>query len=269
MSKTILITGSTDGIGFLTAEKFLQQGHTVLMHGRSRSKLSEQYKKLVSNESKGKLVCYCADLSNFGEVERMAKEIVDDHNSIDILINNAGVFKVPNSKLENGLDVRFVVNTISPYLLTKHLLPIIPASGRVINVSSAAQSPVNLEAVSGHTDLSDSEAYSQSKLGLIMWTFHLARRKIDGSPIFLAVNPASFLGSKMVKEAYGREGKDIGIGVDALVRASMGSEFLNMSGSYYDNDYEQFRQPIEDAQDPEKNKMLVRKIEELILKETK
>ena len=94
-----------------------------------------------------------------------------------MLINNAGVYKTPDPVTQDGLDVRFVVNTIAPYLLTQRLLPAMRPSGRVVNVTSAAQVPVNLEALAGRVRLDDMAAYAQSKLGLVMWSRAIALKR--------------------------------------------------------------------------------------------
>jgi len=244
MTKTILITGSTDGIGLLTAQKLAAAGHTILLHGRSEEKLSA-----AAKEVDGNVKTFRGDLSDVDEVKALAASIRQAHEELDVLINNAGVLKVANPVLENGLDVRFMVNTIAPYLLTELLLPIVPKDGRVVNLSSAAQAPVNPDAMLGKVRLDEMNAYAQSKLGITIWTRELAKEQPDG-PVFVAVNPASLLGSKMVKEGYGIAGKDLSIGADILCEAALGDTFANASGKYFDNDSGQFSQPHSAALDP-------------------
>ena len=138
MSKTILITGSTDGIGFETAKLLLSMGHKVLLHGRNATKLAEVENKLSAKSSAGQIESYVADLSKLDDVEALAKAVSEKHTHLDVLINNAGVFKTPKPVAENGLDVRFMVNTIAPYLLTQRLMPLLGKSARVVNLSSVA-----------------------------------------------------------------------------------------------------------------------------------
>jgi len=265
MKKTILITGSTDGIGKATAEALLKQGHTVLLHGRNQNKLETVKRELSKTNGSADIKIYSADLSDFALVEQLAEAISKDHQAIDVLINNAGVFKVPNKTAKNGIDIRFVVNTISPYLLTKKLSPLLGSKGRVINLSSAAQASVDITALGEANCLSDDMAYAQSKLALTMWSRHLAQIQNEQGPAIIAVNPASFLGSKMVKEAYGTQGNDLQIGVDILVRASLSEEFSDASGLYFDNDKGAFSDPHPDALDPIKNQAVTEKIEEILL----
>lgn len=243
MTKAILITGATDGIGLLTAKQLAEQGHTVLLHGRSAEKLAS-----AAGEVGGSPKTYRADLSRLEEVEGLAKALRDDHAQIDVVINNAGVFKLPNPRTEAGLDARFVVNTLAPYLLVQRLLPMLPKEGRVVNLSSAAQASIDVAALRGDGALEDMAAYAQSKLAITIWTQEMARLHQDG-PVFIAVNPGSLLASKMVKEGFGVAGNDLSIGADILCRAALLDEFADASGAYFDNDMGGFGQPHSAARD--------------------
>ncbi len=97
-----------------------------------------------------------------------------------------------------------------------------------------------------------------------MWSRHMADEFADAGPAVIAVNPGSLLGSKMVKEAYGMDGKDLGIGADILRRAAVSSEFDHASGRYFDNDSGQFRNPHPDALDPSLNAALVAAIDDIL-----
>lgn len=264
MQKTILITGSTDGLGLETAKELVSQGHQVLLHGRSKTKL-EQAQKVLNEISGSRVNSYLADLSNLSEVEAMAKAIIEGFDKLDVLINNAGVLKTPEPITKDGMDVRFVVNTLAPYLLTQKLLPLLGTTGRVINLSSAAQSSVNVEALAGRVRLSDDlDAYAQSKLAITMWSRVMASSLNTNGPVIIAVNPGSLLATKMVKEGFGMPGNDIRIGADILIRAALSDEFASASGKYFDNDSGNFASPHADALDQKKSEEVVSVIESIL-----
>jgi NAD(P)-dependent dehydrogenase (short-subunit alcohol dehydrogenase family) len=264
LPKKILITGATDGIGLATANMLVSLGHTVLLHGRNSAKLEKVKKTLSALQDGGCVESYVADLSRMADVEALAKAVADQHTRLDVLINNAGVYSSPDLMTPDGLDVRFAVNTIAPYLLTKRLIPLFGSAGRVINLSSAAQFPVDPEALAGKGELSDGAAYAESKLALTMWSRNMAFSLKSDSPAIIAVNPKSMLGSKMVKQAYGVAGGDLRIGAEILTRAALADEFADATGQYFDNDIGQFSSPHPDALNPQKCEEIVRVIEALL-----
>ena len=263
MPKTILLTGATDGIGLETAKMLAADGHRVLLHGRNPKKLETVAQALA--DQGGQIESYVADLSRLTDVEALAQAVSDKHKKLDVLINNAGIFKTPAPITPDGFDVRFVVNTIAPYLLTQRLLALMDASGRVINLSSAAQAPVDPDALAGRVHLSDDfDAYAQSKLALTMWSRHMAQAHEDGGPVIVAVNPGSLLDSKMVKEAFGQSRGGVEIGAAILVRAALSDEFKEATGQYFDNDSGRFAPPHPDALDERRCEEVVRGIEAII-----
>lgn len=263
-TKTILITGATDGIGLGAATSFAELGHHVIMLGRNQQKLDKQQQALQERFSDAKISTVLADLSDLRSLATTIEDKIKKLGHIDVLVNNAGVFKVKDPMTLDLLDVRFVVNTIAPYLLTRALIPQMDRTSRVVNLSSAAQAPVSLSALAGKTQLSANEAYAQSKLAITMWTHYLATEKGDMGPTFIALNPASLIGTGMVKEAYGIEGKPLSIGSDIIVKASLSDEFVNANGKYFDNDIGQFANPHPDALNGKKVTELVVHIEKIL-----
>ena len=261
MPKTILITGATDGIGLETAKMLVSLGHTVLLHGRNPAKLKAVETALSALPGAGRIETYVADLSRLSEVEPLAQAVAETHATLDVLINNAGVYAARDAMTPEGLDVRFAVNTIAPYLLTQLLLPRMPASARIVNVTSAAQAPVDRRALAGETKLSDGAAYAQSKLALIMWSRALAASRGGAGPAVIAVNPGSLLPTKMVKKVYGSTRGHVGIGAEILTRAALADDFADASGQYFDNDEGRFAPPHADALDPAKVQDITRAIE--------
>lgn len=268
---TLLLSGATDGIGLATAHQLLnhyrqrQQPLTLLLHGRNTEKLAHTRGQLAKAGGEAiTLFTYQADLSDLSQVRTLAQAVLQAHPKVDVLINNAGIFKTPAPIAANGLDVRFVVNTLAPYLLTRELLPHMPAQARVVNLSSAAQAPINWAALKGEQRIAeDFKAYAQSKLAITLWTWMLAQAHPQG-PMFVAVNPGSLLASKMVKEGFGVAGNDLSIGADILLRAATSDEFEGHSGDYYDNDAKAFGPPHADARDAEQGRQLIACMDALI-----
>ena len=241
MTKIILITGGTDGLGRETARALAALGHNVVAHGRNAQKL-EQLKAEIGAH----LTTVQADMSDLSQVAQMARDLIKTHDRIDVVINNAGVFKTSQPRLGNGMDVRFVVNAFAPALLSNLLLPIMPKDGRLVHLSSAAQAPVDVDALADRRKLQDFDAYAQSKLALTMWSQEFASKHPDG-PVSVAINPGSLLATKMVREGFGTSGNDLNIGVDILSRAALSDEFAAASGQYFDNDSGRFAAPHSDA----------------------
>lgn len=267
MQKTILVTGATDGIGLETAKMLFAAGHNVLLHGRNPTKiaaLEAQLNDMASHNNTGTYAHFIADLSDLAEVSALVDAVKARYSRIDVLINNAGILRVADAHTAMGVDVRFVVNTLAPYLLTKQLLPLIPQDGRVVNLSSAAQAPVTINALLGNVALDERHAYAQSKLALTMWSRYLGLEHQHTGPVIVSVNPKSLLGSNMVKEAYGIAGGDIRLGADILYRAALSDEFVNAHGQYFDNDAECFADPHRDALDSHKVSAVIEAIESLL-----
>ena len=263
MKKTIMITGATDGIGYVTAKNLVQIGHKVLIHGRNPEKVKRVATEL-NDLGQEKVLSFVADLSDLKLVQKLADEVKERDIRLDVLTNNAGVFKTRNPITPDNLDVRFVVNTIAPYLLTKLLFPFFAEKSRVINLSSAAQAPINIEALKGNVRLGDMEAYAQSKLAITSWTSFLAKKLANKkNAIFIAVNPGSLLASKMVKEGFGVSGKDINIGARILEKLATSAEFEDANGKYFDNDIGRLTSLHPDVLNKQKSEALITTLETL------
>lgn len=262
--KTILITGATDGIGAQTAKRLAAEGHNLLVHGRSAAKLTALVQQLRAIRGAKSVEAFRADFASLTEVARLARQIVDRNGPLDVVINNAGVFRTDTVEAPDGRDVRMVVNTLAPALLTRIVLPVIPAQGRFVHLSSAAQAPVDLRALSGPFQLEAMSAYAQSKLALTMWSQSLADELGADGPVSVAVNPGSLLATRMVKEGFGVEGNDISIGAAILRSAALSDEFRDATGLYYDNDIARFSTPHADASDAAKVTAVTQSIESAI-----
>ncbi len=261
MYKTILITGSTDGIGKLAALKLAEAGHQVYLHGRDAEKLASviaEVKAVATGEAVDRVGGFVADFSDPTAVLKMASDVNEKLPKLDVLINNAGIYTTSAATTKDDLDIRFVVNYLAPYELTNALLPLLKQSSkaRIVNLSSAAQTPISYEAFAGQASLDDKAAYAQSKLALTMWSMGLADKVASDDINVIAVNPGSLLNTKMVDEAYGHHWSSADKGANILAEMAISDEFANDTGKYFDNDIKdgdhgdargEFGQPHTDA----------------------
>lgn len=255
--KTILITGSTDGIGKLTALKLAKEGHEVYVHGRSKAKVDSVITEIKNASNNENIKGFIADFSDLNAVKQLAEQIKNNISSIDILINNAGILKTPSEKTKDGLDIRMSVNYLAPYILTEAIIPVLEKGTNtiIVNLSSAAQSSVKKGILTGDVSTSANEAYAQSKLALTMWSFYFAKQHPNITTI--AVNPGSLLNTKMAKEAYGQHWSPAEKGVDILYDLAMSEANKNESGKYFDNDKGSFSNAHPDAYDEAKIQTLL------------
>ena len=264
MNKTILITGSTDGIGKLAALKLAKDGHEIYLHGRNAKKLEAVILETKTASNNDKVKGFVADFSDLKAVKEMAATIQQDLPKLDVLINNAGVYKSATAKTNDGFDIRVAVNYFAPFILTNALLPLLKKgnTSRIINLSSAAQAPVSMEGLKGTTQLTAMEAYSQSKLALTMWSLYLAEKEPDLTVI--PVNPGSLLNTNMVQEGWGFHQSPADKGGNILYDLAILEKYQNASGKYFDNDIGRFG-PVHPAGNSQEGvEMLIEKTKELL-----
>ena len=256
MAKTILITGSSDGIGKLAAIQLAKEGHQIIIQGTKADKLTNIFEAINQVNANASVHSIIADFSEFENINTFIEEVKNNYPKIEVLINNAGLFKSAQLKNSNGLDLRFMINYFAPYLITNALLPNLKQSEnpKVINLSSAAQAPVSLNALNGNAELSNQESYAQSKLALTMWNNYFAAKHLGLTSI--ALNPGSLLNTRMVREAFGRHWSPAEKGSDIIYELVL-ADNKEMSGKYFDNDQGNYGMAHPDAYDQEKTQKLI------------
>ena len=184
--KICLVTGSTSGIGKVTARELANRGATVVLVSRSRAKgeaTQAAIKQATGNQDVELLV---ADLSVLEDVRRLATEFQQTHSHLHLLVNNAGGAYPRRTLTSDGFEATLAVNYLAPFLLTELLLDILKASApaRIVNVSSATHANVSIEFdnLQGEKKYANLRNYSQAKLALLLWTYELARR-LEGTGV--------------------------------------------------------------------------------------
>lgn len=185
-SKTVLITGATDGIGKQAAKELASMGAKVVIVGRNEEKCIQSIEE-VSNFSGNSNVNYLlADLSSMGEVKNLAEEFRSKYDRLDVLINNAGAAFLNRQVTVDGFEKTFATNHLAYFLLTALLLDMLKASSpsRVISVSSNSHynGKIRFDDPNLNRFYFVMRAYSQSKLANVLFTYALAKR-LEGSGV--------------------------------------------------------------------------------------
>jgi NAD(P)-dependent dehydrogenase (short-subunit alcohol dehydrogenase family) len=107
--KTALVTGATDGIGRHTATRLAQDGWRVLVHGRNPSRIEESVKMIKLKAPGAEVEAYRADFANLDDVRRLGNEVLANHTTLDLLINNAGVYEESMQTTKDGREFVFQV----------------------------------------------------------------------------------------------------------------------------------------------------------------
>jgi NAD(P)-dependent dehydrogenase (short-subunit alcohol dehydrogenase family) len=239
--KTILITGSTDGVGHRVAERLAAAGSKVLVHGRDRARAESLLARI--HEAGGKATFYPADFSSLEEVRTLADAIERDHDRLDILINNAGVGTggsgAGREVSRDEHELRFAVNYLAGFLLTRRLLPLLKASGpaRIVNVSSAGQQPIDFSDIMLTRGYSGVRAYCQSKLAQIMFTFDLAEELAGSGVTANCLHPATYMNTTMVRQAGVAPMSTVDQGADAVLNLAVGADLEGRTGLYYNGQH--------------------------------
>jgi NAD(P)-dependent dehydrogenase (short-subunit alcohol dehydrogenase family) len=255
MRRTILVTGATDGLGRELARRAHAGGWNVLAHGRSAERLERLAAELDGART------LRADLSSLAEVAALAGAVVDATERLDVLVNNAGVGTAEpggGARVESvdGHELRFAVNYLAPYSLTRRLLPLLRASApaRIVNVASAGQAPIDLDDAMLEHGYSGGRAYSQSKLALIMLTLDLAAELDPAAVTANALHPGTYMPTSMVRAAGVHPLTPLEHGVDATWRLIADPALDCVSGRYFNVDRE--ARPEGQALDPDVRRAL-------------
>lgn len=256
--KTILITGSTDGVGRMTAERLGAAGATVLVHGRDRVR-GEEVVQAIGRKG-GKATFYQADLASLPDVRKLAEAVRRDHPRLDVLVNNAGIGTAGRSGVRqesvDGHELRFAVNYLAGFLLTRLLLPLLKESApaRIVNVSSLGQQAIEFDDVMLTRDYSGGRAYCQSKLAQILFTVDLAGELKGTSVTANCLHPATYMATTMVRQSGVAPMSTVEDGCQAILHLIAGDDIENQSGLFFDRLHESRADP--QAYDPEARRRL-------------
>jgi NAD(P)-dependent dehydrogenase (short-subunit alcohol dehydrogenase family) len=236
--KTVLVTGSTDGVGRYVAARLAAAGAKVLIYGHD----SERAKKLA-DEIRGQghyaPIFYQADLSSLSGTRQLAQAVIARHKRVDVFISNAGIGSRtlgPERRASaDGYELRFAVNYLAGFLLAHLLLPLLKASApsRIVNVASLGQHPLDFDDVMLTKGYNGTRAYAQSKLAQIMFTIDLAR-ELEGSGVTVnALHPATYMNTTMVREGGITPVSTVEQGGEAILHLVDGDDVAGKTGLFF------------------------------------
>jgi NAD(P)-dependent dehydrogenase (short-subunit alcohol dehydrogenase family) len=237
----VLVTGATDGLGRAVASDLAAQGHTVLAHGRNPERLADLDFAART---------YHADYASLDEVRALADQLLQAEDRLDVLVNNAGIGTTlpgDGQRMESrdGYELRFAVNYLAHFALTERLLPLLERSApaRIVNVSSAGQAPIDFDDVMLERHYEPTQAYAQSKLAQVMFTFDLAERLDPMQVIANCLHPATYMPTKMVLHARGSAVSSLEEGAAATERLAVDPALDGVTGRYFNGDEESAAHP--------------------------
>ncbi|WP_018681588.1 SDR family NAD(P)-dependent oxidoreductase [Actinokineospora enzanensis] len=237
MTKTILITGATDGLGRGLAEALAREGHRVLAHGRDTARLDRVGVELGIPAGDR----LRADLAELDQVRALAADTRAATDRLDVLVVNAGIGGgEPDGRdrrvSADGHELRFAVNHLAGFLLTLELLPLLRASSpaRVVLVSSLGQRALDFDNLMLERGYDGSRAYCQSKLAQIMFGISLAERVPAAEVTVNSLHPATYMPTKMVLLERGSHLEELSVGVNAVRRLAVDPDVADTSGAFFD-----------------------------------
>lgn len=234
--KTVLVTGSTDGLGRELARALAADGAHVVVHGRN----AERGLALVDEITKsgvGKATFVAADFASLDAVRAFADSIARDHPRLDLLVNNAGVLVTgaqPRQTSRDGFELQFAVNYLAGWVLVHRLRPALAAAApsRVINVASLSAAPIDFDDVMLEKPDAHARGYGQSKLAQVSMTVELAPDFAKDGITMIALHPATMMDTNMVKSAGVKPRTSVDEGRIAVMSLIQEPELK--AGAFYD-----------------------------------
>ena len=241
MTQVVLVTGATDGLGKAVSIELARAGATVLVHGRTGDRAEAALAEIGAASGSDLLRACVGDLASLAQVRSLAESVAATEPRLDALVNNAGIGTVEpggGARVESadGHELRFAVNYLAPFLLTRLLEPLLLRSSpaRIVNVASAGQAPVDFDDVMLERDYDGSRAYSQSKLAMVMMTFDTAERLAGQGVTATCLHPGTYMPTKMVLAAGLDPLDSLESGVRATLRLIADPALEGVTGRYFD-----------------------------------
>jgi NAD(P)-dependent dehydrogenase (short-subunit alcohol dehydrogenase family) len=178
--RVVIITGANSGIGYETARALAKKGATVIMACRNQQKGEAAAKQIRNANPKGTVEVMQLDLGDLDSVRAFADEFKEQHDRLDLLINNAGIMHPPFGKTTQGFETQFGVNHLGHFALTGLLLDLTMRTpqARIVTVSSGAHrfGRIDFDDLNAEKGYRANAAYGRSKLANLLFTYELQRK---------------------------------------------------------------------------------------------
>ncbi len=238
---TILITGSTDGIGRQAALELAARGFTVFVHGRSLSRVKNVVEEIRTATGNKNVELLVADFSSQRQVRDLAAEVSNRCDTLHVLINNAGIFMNERQETVDGLEMTFAVNHLAPFLLTNLLLGLLrkSAPARVVTVSSMVHTRgrIDFDDLQAEKRFAGYDAYALSKLGNILFTYELAER-LRGTGVTANCLHPGVIGTKLLRAAFNMNGANPADGAETMIYLASSPDVERVTGKYFQENRE-------------------------------
>jgi len=242
MTRVVLITGSTDGIGRATARQLAAGGMHVIVHGRSKTKVDLALGKLREELPGAQLDGLSFDLGTLAGVRRGAEEVQKLVPELHVLVNNAGIFANERALNSDGIELTLAVNYIAPFLLTELLAPRLIASAAAAGVPSRVIDVASVAHTRGRIHVADLQlsgswtgyaAYAQSKLAIVMHAMSVAEKRDPAELVAYSLHPG-VIATKLLRQGFGPvQGASVEKGAQAIAVLAGGEIVGEPSGSYF------------------------------------
>ena len=191
--RVVLVTGATSGLGLVTAEQLAAAGATVVLLGRNQAKTNRVRDDIATRAGSELVSTVVADMGDLAAVRRVAAELNDSLERLDVLIHNAGALSASRQESPEGTELTVASQVVGPFLLTTLLLPMLQRSApaRVLTMSSGGMyaSPLRVKDVQMGHDYKGSEQYARAKRAQVTLNEMWAARHPDRAIVFHAMHP--------------------------------------------------------------------------------
>jgi retinol dehydrogenase-14 len=272
--QTIIVTGSNSGIGKEAALTLANSGHRILMLCRDSKKSEQAQEEIITQSGNENVILLPVDLSDPRSIRTVVDKISSQYPVIDVLVNNAGLYKVKREETANGIEMTFFVNFLAPFMLSEMLLPNLQAggNGRIINVSSELyrNGAINFDDLMLKSRYKAGDAYANSKLASVLYTIELAERTRDQGVTVNALHPG-VLATNAFRDYPDFIMKIVGLflekpqrGGERIAHLAISDEVKNVSGGYfYKTEAREFVIPAQERDKTEKLLQLAEKFTNL------